>query len=75
MANTITQWKPCVHINGQITSFSTYRELKKNMRLLLKRAADNTVTVSRSRRGEWGEWFEIWQMCHGEPVIIKEGWM
>jgi hypothetical protein len=63
MANTITQWKP------------TYRELKKNMRLLLKRAADNAVTVSRSRRGEWGEWFEIWQMCHGKPVIIKQGWM
>ena len=58
MANNITQWKPTVTINRQTTSISTYRELKKNMKLLLQRSNDNEVFVSRSKRGEWGEWFE-----------------
>ena len=75
MANTITQWKPQVHINGQTTSFSTYRELRRNMKLLLERSTEQIVTVSRSRRGEWGEWFEKWGMYNGKPVKLKEGWM
>ena len=41
MANNLTQWKPTVTINvrefseskRQTTSFSTYRELVKNMKL------------------------------------------
>lgn len=75
MANNITQWKPTVTINGQTTSFSTYRELKNNMKLLLKRSYDNSVFVSRSKRGEWGEWFEYWAMSNCKPVITKQGWM
>ena len=75
MANNITQWKPTVTINRQTTSFSTYRELKKNMKLLLQRSNDNEVFVSRSKRGEWGEWFEYWQISNNKPVIFKQGWM
>ena len=84
MANYITQWKPCVTINGQTTRFSTYREIKKNMKLLLQRSTNNEVFVSRSLRGEWGEWFEYWCMSSPEmikgkivrkPVIFKQGWM
>lgn len=76
MANHITQWKPQVHITGQkTTSFSTYRELKKNMKLLLQRSPDNEVGVSRSIRGEWGEWFERWSMVNGKPQIVKQTWM
>ena len=76
MANHITQWKPQVHITGQkTTSFSTYREVVRNMKLLLQRSKDNEVFVSRSKRGEWGEWFEYWQMSGGKPMIFKQGWM
>jgi len=75
MANHITQWKPQVTINGQTTSFSTYAEVKRNMKLLLQRSNDNEVRVSRSRRGEWGEWFEYWSMSNGKPVITRKGWM
>jgi hypothetical protein len=75
MANHITQWKPTVTINGETTSFSTYRELLSNMKLLLKRSIDNSVFVSRSKRGEWGEWFEYWSMSNGKPGITKQGWM
>ena len=85
MANTITQWKPQVTINGSTTEFSTYREAVKNMKLLLdrciqeKRLNDYTnaeVRVSRSRRGEWGEWFEYWGFnAERKPVITKQGWM
>jgi len=75
MANHITQWKPQVTINGQTTSFSTYAEVKRNMKLLLQRSNDNEVRVNRSRRGEWGEWFEYWSMSNGKPVITRKGWM
>jgi len=34
------------------------------------------VRVSRSRRGEWGEWFEYWGFnAERKPVINKQGWM
>ena len=74
MANHITQWKPQVTINGQTTSFSTYREVLKNMKLLLQRS-NGEVFVSRSKRGEWGEWFEKWARFNGKPTIMKQGWM
>ena len=75
MANNITQWKPQVTINGQTTSFDTYRELLKNMKLLLQRSNNNEVCVSRSKRGQWGEWFERWQLQCGKPVLIKACWL
>lgn len=33
------------------------------------------VTVSRTRRGEWGEWFEHWKLEGEKLSIIKYGWM
>jgi hypothetical protein len=85
MANYRTQWKPTVTINGKTTSFSTYRELKRNMKLLLDRCIQEQrlnddmnaeVMVSRSKRGEWGEWFEHWGYnAERKPVINKQGWM
>jgi hypothetical protein len=56
-------------------SYPTYRELKKNMKKHLEENLESVISVSRSRRGEWGEWFEHWQMVNGKPTIIKEGWM
>jgi len=81
MANTITQWKPQVTVNGQTTQFKSYAEIKRNMSLLLDRSivggnVQAQVSVSRSKRGEWGEWFEVWQYNNKhKPVIINQGWM
>jgi len=55
--------------------FDTYRELLKNLVDLLKASEEEIVTVYRTRRGEWGEWFEKWGMYNGKPVLLKEGWM
>lgn len=60
------EWKP----------FPTYAELRSKLKTLIEEAPDNEVTVFRSRRGEWGEWFEKWRFNHArKPVIIKQGWM
>jgi len=76
MANHMTQWKPQVRITGQKSQrFDTYSEIKRNMKKLLESSPDNEVSLSRSRRGEWGEWFEIWNMVNGKPVITCQGWM
>jgi hypothetical protein len=55
--------------------YSTYRELKKNIKNHLEENEESIIPVSRSRRGEWGEWFENWQLIDGVPTIIKQGWM
>jgi hypothetical protein len=55
--------------------YKTYRELKKDMKNLLNECIDDDgVSVYRSRRGQWGEWFEVWKLENGEPTIVKQGW-
>ena len=55
--------------------YPTYKELKKNLLRHLQENLEPVVQVYRSRRGEWGEWFEHWQLVGGKPKIIKQGWM
>jgi len=55
-------------------SYNTYRELKKNLKQHLKDNLEDTISVSRSKRGEWGEWFEHWTLINGKPKKVKEGW-
>jgi hypothetical protein len=55
-------------------SFETYSKLKTNLKRLLKDSINNEVRVYRHRRGEWGEWFEHWNIVDGKPKIVKEGW-
>ena len=55
--------------------YPTYRELKKNIQKHLLENLEPEVSVSRSKRGEWGEWFENWQLVNGKPKIVKQGWM
>lgn len=76
----MSNFKPSVRINNRnftATSeiYSTYRELKHNLLQALNDSYDNEVSVSRSRRGEWGEWFENWGLSNDKPYIIKQGWM
>lgn len=56
--------------------FKTYAELKKALKdyILDTHIGENEVFVTRSRRGEWGEWFEKWVKINGKPTIIKKGW-
>jgi len=77
--------RPQVTINDVTTSFSSYAEIKRNIKLLLHRDIferrlsdymDAEVRVSRLRRGKWGEWFEYWSLNENhKPVIKKQGWM
>jgi len=55
--------------------FPTYREFKKNVKELLKSNPNDCVTVTRTRRGEWGEWFERWELINGKPKITKQTWL
>lgn len=55
--------------------YDTYRELKRDLPELIKKSDDpEGLFVLRSKRGEWGEWFERWKMIDGKPTIVKEGW-
>lgn len=57
-------------------TFKTYAELKKNLVQALCDTIEDHVLVSRSRRGEWGEWFEHWRLDYrSKPIKINEGWM
>lgn len=55
--------------------YKTYKELKRNIKSALEDSVDNEVEVIRSRRGEWGEWFERWSIVGGKLKIIKQTWM
>jgi len=61
--------------NQDWISFKTYRELKKQLKYHLENSREDIITVFRSRRGEWGEWFEKWTLSNNKPVIIEKGWM
>lgn len=55
--------------------YPTYAKLRGAMKAMLNASFDERVEVSRSRRGEWGEWFEVWEMVGGKPKITKQTWM
>lgn len=68
-------FKPQVMIDNETLVFNTYAEIKKRMKSLIDKSSNNEVFVTRSRRGEWGEWFEYWHFnSERKPVIIKQGW-
>ena len=55
-------------------TYKTYRELKKNLHRVLAVTNEPYVSVYRSRRGEWGEWFEHWSKIGTKCEITKQGW-
>ena len=55
--------------------FKTYVELKRKMKFIMKTYGVNDICVSRSRRGQWGEWFEYWHLIDDKPIKGREGWM
>ena len=63
--------------NGQIkgVEVKTYAEAKSRMNAFMKDSFDENVAVYRSRRGQWGEWFEFWGKVGTRCEIYKQGWM
>ena len=56
--------------------YPTYKELKKNLKKHMEENLESPLCVIRSKRGEWGEWFENWKFgANGKPYIDREGWM
>jgi hypothetical protein len=71
--------KPQVHISVRgVTKYehfkSYHNHLKPSLPRLFKEYDVNELFVVRSKRGQWGEWCETWEMSNGKPVIVKEGW-
>ena len=54
--------------------YDTYRELKRNIQKHLEENLENEIHLCRSKRGEWGEWYEIWKLENGKPIIERQGW-
>lgn len=73
--NVYKAWDSNQRESHDTRTFDTYSELKKNLAFLLQEDRENIVTVYRTRRGEWGEWFEKWGLLDDKPVLLKEGWM
>lgn len=76
----MSNFKPSIRINNRNftaswRTFPTHKELKRNLLQALLDSYDHEVSVSRSKRGEWGEWFENWILSDNKPLKIKEGWM
>lgn len=65
-------WRKSREITNE---YPTYAKLKSALKAMLNASFNEMVYVSRSRRGEWGEWFEHWTLEKGRPKKIKEGWM
>ncbi len=55
--------------------YPTYKELRKNIKRHLEENLESVISVSRSRRGVWGEYYEHWTLSNDKPVKLKEGWM
>jgi hypothetical protein len=55
-------------------SYKTYRELLKDLPRVLAETNEDYISIYRSRRGEWGEWFEHWALVNGKPKMIHQGW-
>lgn len=55
--------------------FKTYhKDLKPQIKQIFKDFNIHELSVYRSRRGEWGEWFEIWRVDDNfNPYIERQG--
>ena len=58
-------------------TYEDYATLKKNLTKLINKSWDSTVCVTRTRRGEWGQWFERYHGLNekGKPNKVKETWL
>jgi hypothetical protein len=66
--------RPGILRNGVSVEYKNLRELRRDMKNQLAQSGDGEIHVARSRRGEWGEWFEVWGLWAGKPRLLREGW-
>lgn len=59
---------------SKIVHVRTYKEVKRRMNAFMLKSFDENVSVFRSRRGQFGEWYENWSKVGSKCQIIKEGW-
>jgi hypothetical protein len=60
----------------KILQYNSYKELKKDLPGILKIAVRNHATVTRYRRGCYGEWCEQWQLnLNNKPIILEQNWL
>jgi hypothetical protein len=57
--------------------FDTYTKLRGAMKAMMSDSLDNVVDVTRTRRGEWGQWAERWAINEQTNKLekIKETWL
>lgn len=57
--------------------FPSYASLRKKLQYYIEESWDGRVRVTRTRRGEWGQWFETWVLhpIKNKPIIHKQGWL
>lgn len=59
----------------EVKTHNTYVNLKKHIKEYCTNNIDSRgVAVYRSRRGQWGEWFEYWKLVDDVPTIVESGW-
>lgn len=58
-------------------TFPTYIKLRRAMKAMMSDSIDNVIDVTRTRRGEWGQWFERWAINEQTNKLekIKETWL
>lgn len=66
--------KPVFYLGSELKEFPTYQKLKTELKKIMRKTGEN-ITVFRSRRGRWGEWYEKWALINDKPKIVEEGWM
>lgn len=61
----------------QESVFDSYRDLKKEMKQMMDKSYNDRVLITRTRRGEWGQWHETWapHPISNKPIIIKQTWL
>jgi hypothetical protein len=68
-------WYKTKDSKSEWVEYSTYAELRSNLKKHLDESPEPYISVYRSRRGEFGEWYEHWALSvDGRPKIIKSGW-
>ena len=72
-------WANYRNQNGEdvTETFDTYAKLRSSMKAMMDDSIDDVIRVTRTRRGEWGQWFEVWERNNhtNKITIVKQTWL